>query len=142
MYKSILLPVDLNQESSWKKTVPVAVQMAQTSSAKIHVLTVIPDFGMAVVGSFFPANFEKQALAAAQTALDKFVEEHLDSDLVASSNVADGTIYKEIVSCAKAKGCDLIIVSSHRPETSDYLLGPNAARVVRHADQSVFVVRE
>ena len=38
--------------------------------------------------------------------------------------------------------CDLIVMASHRPELKDYLLGPNAARVVRHARQSVFVVRE
>jgi len=33
------------------------------------------------------------------------------------------------------------VLASHRPDLKDYLLGPNAARVVRHADRSVFVVR-
>ena len=42
---------------------------------------------------------------------------------------------------ANRLGCDLIVVGAHRPELGDYLLGPNAARIVRHADQSVFVVR-
>ena len=37
---------------------------------------------------------------------------------------------------------DLIIMASHRPELQDYLLGPNAARVVRHANCSVLVVRD
>ncbi|MDH3475684.1 MAG: universal stress protein [Rhodospirillales bacterium] len=36
---------------------------------------------------------------------------------------------------------DLIITGSHKPNVSDYLLGSNAARVVRHASCSVFVVR-
>ena len=36
---------------------------------------------------------------------------------------------------------DLIVMASHRPELKDYLIGPNAARVVRHADCSVQVVR-
>ncbi|MBT6187404.1 MAG: universal stress protein, partial [Rhodospirillales bacterium] len=31
---------------------------------------------------------------------------------------------------------------SHRPALKDYLLGPNAAQVVRHADVSVLVVRD
>lgn len=39
-------------------------------------------------------------------------------------------------------GADLIVMASQRPELKDYLLGPNAARVVRHAEQSVLVVRE
>ena len=142
MYKSILLPVDLNQESSWKKAAPVAVHLAQTLSAKIHVITVIPDYGMAVVGSFFPANYESEAIKNAQAALDDFVNKNLPADLVADATVAHGTIYQEVISAANAKGCDLIVLSSHRPETKDYLLGPNAARVVRHANQSVFVVRD
>ena len=33
-------------------------------------------------------------------------------------------------------------MSANRPELKDYLLGPNAARVVRHSDVSVLVVRE
>jgi len=141
MYKSILLPVDLNQESSWKKALPTAIQLANSMSAKIHILTVIPDYGMAVVGNFFTADYEHYASTTTQTALDAFVKEHLPADLIASDTVAQGTIYKEIVAAADDKGCDLIVLSSHRPETSDYLLGPNASRVVRHANQSVFVVR-
>ena len=142
MYKSILLPVDLNQESSWKKALPTALHLAQSMSAKLHIITVIPDYGMAVVGSFFPADFEGKATKQTQTVLDGFVKEHLPPGLVASATVVHGTIYEEIVAAANAQGCDLIVLSSHRPETKDYLLGPNAARVVRHANQSVFVVRE
>jgi nucleotide-binding universal stress UspA family protein len=33
-------------------------------------------------------------------------------------------------------------MGSHRPNMSDYLIGPNAARVVRHAPVSVLVVRD
>jgi len=142
MYKSILLPVDLNQESSWKKALPAAIHMAKSMSAKIHVITVIPDYGMAVVGNFFTADYEHYATTTTQSALDEFVKDHLDAELVASDMVAHGTIYKEIVNAAAEKDCDLIILASHRPETSDYLLGPNAARVVRHANQSVLVVRD
>ena len=52
-----------------------------------------------------------------------------------------GTIYHEICRIAENAGSDLIVMASHRPEVKDYLLGPNAARVVRHAKQSVFIVR-
>jgi nucleotide-binding universal stress UspA family protein len=37
---------------------------------------------------------------------------------------------------------DLIVLAAHRPELKDYLLGPNASRVVRHAKCSVYVIRE
>ena len=37
---------------------------------------------------------------------------------------------------------DLIVVGSHRPVMSDYLLGSNAKTIVRHAQCSVLVVRK
>ena len=48
---------------------------------------------------------------------------------------------RKFIQSAGDLNCDLIVLASHRPETKDYLLGPNAARVARHAKQSVFVVR-
>ena len=52
-----------------------------------------------------------------------------------------GTVYEEVLRVAGEIDADLIVMASHRPELRDYLLGPNAARVVRHAAMSVLVVR-
>ena len=142
MPNNILLPIDLGHEDSWRKAAPVAVSMAKQNSAKVHVMTVIPDYGMAVVGSFFPSDYAKDALAASETALNEFVEKHIPGDLLAGTTTVQGTIYKEIIAAADANDCDLIVLASHRPENKDFLLGPNAARVMRHAKQSVYVVRE
>ena len=141
MFKSVLLPIDLSQESSWKEAIPVAVNMAKESGAKLQVLTVIPDYGMAVVGSFFPADYAQNALAETEKQLAEFVSKHFAADANVEGHVKHGTIYKEIIQSADDLNCDLIVLASHRPETKDYLLGPNAARVARHAGQSVFVVR-
>lgn len=119
----------------------MAVQLATQNGAEIHVLTVIPDYGMPVVGSFFPKDFAEQALASSGEELKKLVAEQIPDNLLAEAQAVQGSIYKEIIAYANARGCDLIVLASHRPEMSDYLLGPNAARVVRHASQSVFVVR-
>ncbi len=56
--------------------------------------------------------------------------------------IAEGKIYREILNAAQAIEADLIVIGSHHPERKDYMLGPNAARVVRHVDCSVMVVRE
>jgi len=37
MFNKILLPIDLNEESSWKMTLPAAVRLAQQNSAEITV---------------------------------------------------------------------------------------------------------
>jgi nucleotide-binding universal stress UspA family protein len=55
--------------------------------------------------------------------------------------VATGKAYEEILHAAREAGSDLIVIGSHKPELRDYLLGPNAARVVRHSKCSVYVVR-
>ena len=48
MYKNILIPIDLNQNSSWQKALPTALEYCRAFGAKLHVMTVIPDFGMAI----------------------------------------------------------------------------------------------
>ncbi len=48
---------------------------------------------------------------------------------------------EEILRVAREIEADLILLAAHRPELKDFLLGPNAARVVRHFDGSVLVVR-
>jgi len=142
MYKHILVAVDLGHPTSWKRSFPVAEMMAKASGAKLSIVTVVPNFGMSVVGSFFPQDFEEKALANAKEQLQETVAANLDTNLVETVHVAHGTIYEEIIDVAEKLGSDLIILSSHRPELKDYLLGPNAARVARHANQSILIVRE
>jgi nucleotide-binding universal stress UspA family protein len=141
MYKSILLPIDLNEPSSWEKSIPVAIDMAKTYGASVRVLTVIPDYGKSIVGSYFPADFSDKALEDTTAALEKLVAGAFPADVNVESIARHGSVYKEVLEVADSIGADLIVLTSHRPARSDYLLGPNAARVVRHAKQSVFVVR-
>lgn len=141
MYKDILLPIDLGHDSSWEKALPVALGLCQAFGARLHIMTVIPDFGMSIVGSFFPKDFEKDTLKGAETQLHEFVREQVPEGIEVQHIVAHGTVYEEVLATQKKIGADLIVMGSHRPELADYLLGPNAARVVRHADCSVLVVR-
>ena len=142
MYTDILLPIDLNHESSWRKALPTAVAYCRAFEASLHVMTVIPDVGMAIVGSFFPPDFEQKAVEQAGRDLDAFVAEHVSDGLKIETIVAYGTVYEQITSTAEALKADLIVMGSHWPELKDYLLGPNAARVVRHAKCSVLIVRD
>lgn len=142
MFNTILLPIDLSSEASWKRPLELALELARQGGASIHVMTVVPDFGMSIVGSYFGEDFERKALAEASEKLTDWVAEHVPKDVKVEGHVAHGRIYDEILRAAERLGCDAIVLSAHRPEFGDYLLGPNAARVVRHASQSVLVVRE
>lgn len=142
MFKTILLPVDLGEESSWTKALPAALFHARAGGGSVTVMTVIPSFGEGVVETYFPAGFAEQTMAQAEKDIEAFRAEHMPPDVTSRSLVRRGTIYDEILSVAEEIDADLIVMASHRPSLQDYLLGPNAARVVRHAKRSVLVVRE
>jgi len=141
MYKDILLPVDLGEEASWSKALPMAVELCKAFGTRLHVMTVVPDFGMTMVAQYFPEHYEEQALESAGEKLHAFVNEHVPEGVEVQHIVGHGVIYEEILRVAEEIDADLILMGSHRPELKDYLLGPNAARVVRHSGRSVLVVR-
>ena len=142
MFKSILLPIDLSSKASWVKALPAALSMVRNYGAKLHVVSVLPDFGMTIVSGYFKEGYEDQAMADFGRKLAEWVEENIPDDVDVHPHVLHGTISAEILRAAKKLSSDIIVLASHRPELSDYLLGPNAARVVRHASQTVLVVRE
>ena len=141
MYKNILFPVDLNQESSWTKALPTAVDYCKAFGSTLHVMNVVPDFGMVMVGTYFPEDFEEKSLEAARAQLHQFVSDHVPDGVKVQHIVGHGSVYEEILRVAREIKADLILLAAHRPEFKDFLLGPNAARVVRHFEGSVLVVR-
>ncbi len=141
MYKNILLPVDLVSRETQAKAVATTIGLAKAFAAQIHALTVVPDFGMAVVEGYFPKDFEKKAMASAKEDLAAFVKAEFAGDASVRQIVAYGSIYREIIRVADDVGCDLIVMASHNPSLRDYLIGPNAVGVITHATRSVLVVR-
>lgn len=137
----ILLPVDLSDEGSWRKPLAEALRLLGDNGV-LHVTSVLPDFGLAQVSGFFGKDYEKKALHAMGEALAAWVNTHVPEEVEVHPHVLHGTIYDEILSAARKLDVDTIVIGSHRPALKDYLLGPNAARVVRHARCSVYVVRD
>ena len=141
MFKEILLPVDLGNPQTQEKVAATAVELAKVFGCRLHVMTIVPDFGESFVSSFFPVDYQEKIVEAANERLHEFVKEHVPEGIPVQHIVAHGSIYGEIVDYAKKVGADLIVMASHRPELSDHLMSPNAAQVERHAECSVLVVR-
>ncbi|MCC1492069.1 universal stress protein [Cognatishimia sp. F0-27] len=139
MFKTILLAVDLNDDKGATKAAKAAERLALHEESDLHVLNVVPDMGYAIVGSAFGPDYDKKIRAEAAASLEDWVGKTLD--ISAETHVATGTIYDQIIRFANSIDADAIVVGAHSPELRDYLVGPNAARVVRHARQSVFVIR-
>ena len=142
MYNKILLPVDLNEELSWKKALPTAVTLCRTFGASLHVLTVLPDYRMPLVGSYFPKDFAKKAHEAVTEAQHQFIAEHVPEDIQTQTVIVDGSPWEAIIKAAKKLEVDLIVMASHnKRKFADYVLGPNAEHVVHHSKMSVMIVR-
>jgi nucleotide-binding universal stress UspA family protein len=144
MYKNILLPIDLENENSWKKSLPTALDLVRHYKAKLHVLTVVPEItgiGGTLMMPYFPDDWEEKLIKHARNLLKAFVDKNIPASLETTYSVARGSVYAQILAVADSRKTDLILMASHRPGIKDYLIGPNAAHVTRHAPCSVFVVR-
>jgi nucleotide-binding universal stress UspA family protein len=107
-------------------------------------MTAIPDYGMALVSQYFPKSAVDKVIENTKEELHKFVEDKFNNSQVNIGNIIvkkGGSVYQSIIDVAEKIDADLILVSAHRPELKDYLLGPNAAKVVRHSKRSVLVMR-
>ena len=137
--EKILLPVDLSHPEKTDEMIKEAKQILKGREASltiVNVVTPMPGFMTAEL----PEGFFDEVVEDATKQLEDLVK---DRGLDPSTEilVVSGVPQHEIVSLAKEKAVDLIIIASHKPGVADYLLGSVAAAVVRHAPCSVLVKR-
>jgi nucleotide-binding universal stress UspA family protein len=140
MFSKILVAVELAESTPTPKGLAEAVELATASGGLLRLVNIqplLPATFMEYVPADFDAEQEKRAKAALS---DIAAAVQLPKERV-SGEVRVGGIYHEILAEAAEWGADLIVVGSHRPVVSDYLLGSNAKTIVRHAVCSVLVVR-
>ena len=141
MYKRIILAVDLAEPSPSPKGLIQAVELAKAGGGELRLVNIQPVIP-ATFMEYVPVDFDVEQAKRAKEALDAILAS-VDLPAERKSAVARaGGIYHELLQEASEWGADLIVVGSHRPVMSDYLLGSNAKTIVRHAECSVLVVRE
>ncbi len=139
MYKDILVPVDMSDESTWRKPLEAAIALARQFGARLHVMTVVPSLKSPLVGSFFPEGYEQKMHEKASEELHAFIAQHVPSEQSVQAIVAAGTVYEEVINYAQQLNCDLIVMGRSSSSKISFLMGPNAERVMRHANTSVLV---
>ena len=139
----VLCAIDISTAQKDDSVILAAKQMADLAGVSLDVVTVVPDYGKSVVGSFFEDDHHEKLVASTKEALNDVVSATIGdaANKAARHIVATGTAYEEIIKLAKTAKSSLIVIGAHKPDFKDYLLGPNAARVVRHSNCSVYVVR-
>jgi nucleotide-binding universal stress UspA family protein len=143
MSNSVLCAVDVSNGDDDINVIQRAAQLAALDGAQLDVIAVVPDFGMSQVGAFFGKDHHDKMMAEAKTHLNALTTKALDAgqNKKVRHVIATGRAYEEVLGLAKKTDASLIVVGAHKADLADYLLGPNAARVVRHAKCSVYVVR-
>lgn len=141
--KSVLCAVDISHEDD-VKVLETGDKLARLDGAQLDVITVVPNYGVTLVNSYFDENFQGELVTKTKSALNDMVTRVLGEERNKSIRhvVAAGSIYEEILESAKQAGTDLIVIGAHKPHLKEFLLGPNAARVARHSQCSVYIVRD
>ena len=140
MNRTILVPIDISDSELTQRVISHVEAEAKIDDAEVHFLTVIPSLPYyASLGLAYSAMDDLKAEAKSQ--LEEIIKKFkLPTDRV-HVHVEEGSPKDRILELAKKIPAHMIIIASHRPDITTYLLGSNAAAVVRHAECSVLVVR-
>lgn len=136
MYKKIIVPVDMGQMDKGEKILAKARALLDKGGSLVllNVTEDVPGY----LAIDLPADLIETAVKQAEESLAK-LKKKAGPNVIAEVRV--GAAAREIMEAAEKHGADLIIIASHRPDFSNYLLGSTADRVVRHAKCSVLVDR-
>jgi nucleotide-binding universal stress UspA family protein len=140
MFKKLLVPVDLAETELSRVAIDRAVELAKAGGAElrlVYVRSVMPVSFM----EFVPPNFDAEQQGDAEKRLADIAAKVQLPKQTVSTAVRMGGVYPEVLAEATAWKADLVVLGSHRPSMSSYLLGSNATAIVRHAKCSVMVVR-
>ncbi|PVB59271.1 universal stress protein [Labrenzia sp. 011] len=140
MFKKILVPLDPAEPGFAEEALAKASQFATDYGARIHLLAVCPEV-QSFVASQLPEGWQQREIEATGLILDKIGAGLKVPEGMVDCQVRMGTVYHEVIEEAEKTGCDLILMTSHKPGLSTYFIGSNAAHIVRHAPCSVMVLR-
>ena len=141
MYKKILIPVDLDDPNTMRASFAAAQHLLKGSEdviiRLINVQHIVP---LSIMG-YLPPDFDEAIAEQAERKFSAITSEWQLPENRISKIIRNGTVYDEILAEAHDWGADIIIVGSHKPSMSTYLLGSNSAIITQHAKCSVLVVR-
>lgn len=136
MYRTIIVPIDLSQETKGRRILDLAARLGGGEARIIlaNILEELPGY----VAVELPAGLIEQSRTDAEEKLKAIAA---DVGIEAEIQVRVGHPGNQILELAEETKADLIIIASHRPGLQDYFIGSTAGRVVRHAACSVLVTR-
>lgn len=138
MFKKILLPIDLEQADLTQHAIEAAIEISKPSAELrlVNVQAMLP----AMLIEYGLPDYESEVRLLAEKRIGETAAK-IDYPSVSTIVRIGDPIYHEALMEAKEWDADLIVICSNQPTLATYLLGSNAAKIVRHATCSVLVVR-
>jgi nucleotide-binding universal stress UspA family protein len=136
MYKKIIVAVDIAQVEKAERVLTKAADL-RGRDGTIVLVNVVEELPAYVV-SDLSVDMTVQARKDAE---DQLLALRDKTGVAADIEIRQGAPAREILAAADRLQADLIIVASHVPDFSNYVIGATADRVVRHAKCSVLIDR-
>ena len=137
----VLAAIDLQHDDSDRNIAEEALALARNHEAELHLVFVIPDQKNEYVQAYIPAEMKAEVEKDARADLDAFGASLDSGGTKVATHVLRGIVYQEIVQLSDRIKADIVVIGAHKPGFMDFFLGPNSARVARHAECSVMIVR-
>ncbi len=142
IFKNILIPIDLNDKKSIKGILSKALMLATNFQAKLHFMYVISEFGTKMFEDYLPKNWRTEKKEKYKAQIKELIKQYIPDEIETDYYIGSSAVYDEIIKHSNEIKADLIIISAVRLQLKDYMLGPNASKIVCHSDISVLVVRD
>jgi nucleotide-binding universal stress UspA family protein len=140
--KKILFPYDLSENAP--KILPYVLSVSEAYNSTIYLLHVVHDlqkWGKVYIPHPSMDVFQKEALKAAEKAMDRVCEEQLQSCPNFQRRVVSGDPATEILKTIESEHIDLVIMGTHgRKGLEHIVIGSVAENVVRKSPVPVMTV--
>ena len=141
MFDKILVPVDLSTENMTERLCIAANDMAQKYGSEVRLITVIPDYGMPLVASYFPEGAQEKLRVEMNQKLNDLADKHFSVSV--ECKLTQGKRRTAILKEIEDANPDLVMIGCRRKKSrrNQRLLGATGTVVSDRAGCSVMVVR-
>ena len=141
MFSKILVPVDLSTEATTQKLCEVTNDLAEKYGSEVLLLTVMPDYGMPIVASYFPEGAQEKLKKEMQEKLEVLAKTYFKVNV--SSKLTQGKRRQAILKAIEDSNPDLVMMGCRRKKSrsNQRLLGATGTVVSDRAGCSVMIVR-
>ena len=140
MTNNVIAAIDPYDKDSWPM-MSKALKPYANSGNTIHLVHVVPEpSALGQFSQFVPKGFAQSHRKEAKDLLGEMAQQ-IGPDVTVKMHLKSRHVHVEIQEFAHEIEAALIIVGAYSDALKDYLWGPKAARIARHAECSVLIAR-